>query len=45
METAAEMDRRYRANPSGVGTLHCIPLVLKDNFNTADMPTSGAMSA
>jgi hypothetical protein len=41
METAAEMDRRYRANPSGVGALHCIPLVLKDNFNTADMPTSG----
>ena len=41
METAAEMDRRYRANPSVVGTLHCIPLVLKDNFNTADMPTSG----
>src|SRR4029453_14755401 len=41
METAAEMDRQYRANPAGVGTLHCIPLVLKDNFNTADMPTTG----
>src|SRR4026207_526658 len=37
METAAEMDRQYRANPAGVGTLHCIPLLLKDNFNTADM--------
>jgi amidase len=41
MATAAEMDRQYRANPAGVGTLHCIPLVLKDNFNTADMPTTG----
>src|SRR5262245_57044037 len=41
METAAEMDRQYRANPAGVGTLHCIPRVLKANFNTADMPTTG----
>src|SRR5262245_24200579 len=40
METAAEMDRQYRANRAGVGALHCIPLVLKDNFNTADMPTT-----
>jgi amidase len=39
--TAGEMDRQYRAHPSAVGSLHCIPLVLKDNFNTADMPTSG----
>ncbi|MDQ5873356.1 MAG: amidase family protein, partial [Acidobacteriota bacterium] len=41
METAAEMDRQYRANSSAVGSLHCVPLVLKDNFNTADMPTTG----
>jgi amidase len=40
-ETAAEMDRQYGANRAGVGALHCIPLVLKDNFNTADMPTTG----
>src|SRR5258705_11026775 len=40
METAAAMDRQYRANRAGVGALHCIPLVLKDNFNTADMPTT-----
>ena len=30
----------YAANPSGVGPLHCVPIVLKDNFNTADMPTT-----
>jgi len=41
METAGEMDRQYRANRTAVGALHCIPLVLKDNFNTADMPTTG----
>src|SRR2546428_10316290 len=41
MKTAAEMDRRYKANPSGAGPLHCVPIVLKDNFNTFDMPTTG----
>ena len=41
METAAEMDRRYTANPSGAGPLHCVPIILKDNFNTFDMPTTG----
>ena len=40
MEIAAEMDRAYAANPSAVGPLHCVPIVLKDNFNTADMPTT-----
>ncbi len=41
VETAAAMDRQYAANPSAVGTLHCVPIVLKDNFNTSDMPTTG----
>src|SRR6516225_1901545 len=27
------------------GTLHCIPLILKDNFDTADMPTTGGSSS
>ena len=35
------MDRRYKANPSGAGPLHCVPIILKDNFNTFDMPTTG----
>jgi Asp-tRNA(Asn)/Glu-tRNA(Gln) amidotransferase A subunit family amidase len=38
---AADMDRAYAANRNGVGALFCIPIVLKDNFDTADMPTSG----
>ncbi len=41
MEIAAEMDRQYRANAAGSGSLHCIPIILKDNFNTFDMPTTG----
>jgi amidase len=40
LETAAEMDRRYKADRAKVGPLHCIPTILKDNFNTADMPTT-----
>jgi amidase len=41
VEIAAEMDRSYRESPAGVGSLHCIPIILKDNFNTFDMPTTG----
>jgi amidase len=41
LDIAAEMDRSYRADPAGAGPLHCIPIILKDNFNTSDMPTSG----
>jgi len=40
MQIAAAMDR-----PGGPGaaraSLHCIPVILKDNYNTADMPTTG----
>jgi Asp-tRNA(Asn)/Glu-tRNA(Gln) amidotransferase A subunit family amidase len=41
MEIAADKDRQYRTNRASTGPLHCIPIVLKDNFNTADMPTTG----
>src|SRR5215813_11728949 len=41
MELAAEMDRNYKADPASAGPLHCIPIILKDNFNTYDMPTTG----
>jgi amidase len=42
LETAEEMDARYALAPSGIRPLHCIPLILKDNFDTADLPTTGA---
>src|SRR6185295_9771814 len=41
MEAAAELDRQYKSNRSGAGALHCIPIVIKDNFDTSDMPTTG----
>ena len=34
------MDRLDRATRAR-RPLHCIPVVLKDNFDTADMPTTG----
>src|SRR5258706_6391756 len=41
MDIAAEMDRGYRTSPASGGPLHCIPVILKDNFNTFDLPTTG----
>ena len=40
LDTAAEMDR---LDPAAAARrpLHCIPVVLKDNYDTADMPTTG----
>lgn len=39
-----EADRLDREAARGAErqALHCIPLILKDNFDTADMPTTGA---
>src|SRR6516225_3473611 len=43
----AEADQRDAdyARLGPVGPLHCIPLVLKDNYNTADLPTTGGSAA
>ena len=35
------MDRSYAANRAEAGPLHCVPVILKDNYDTADMPTTG----
>src|SRR5438876_11359676 len=40
LETAAEMDRLAAADKLR-SPLHCIPVILKDNYDTADMPTTG----
>lgn len=40
METAAQMDTLDTAARAR-RPLHCIPVILKDNFHTADMPTTG----
>ena len=43
----AEADRldAERAAGAAIGPLHCVPLVLKDNYNTADLPTTGGSAA
>jgi len=40
LETAAEMDRLDAAAVAR-RPLHCVPVILKDNYDTADMPTTG----
>ena len=35
------MDRLAAAGNRALRPLHCIPVVVKDNYNTADMPTTG----
>ncbi len=40
LDVAAEMDKRRGAGAARP-PLHCIPLILKDNYDTADMPTTG----
>ena len=41
MDEAARLDALYAADRGRAGRLHCVPVILKDNFDTADMPTTG----
>ncbi len=41
---AERLDAVY-ARSGPVGPLHCIPLVLKDNYNTSDLPTTGGSAS
>ena len=44
LTVASDLDRRYRQS-GPVGPLHCVPVIVKDNYETADMPTSaGSLS-
>ena len=45
LEEAARLDAAFAANRERAGPLHGIPLVLKDNFNTRDLPTTGGNTA
>lgn len=40
-DTAREMDLLYAGDGGEDRPLHCIPVIVKDNFDTADMPTTG----
>src|SRR6202050_4775576 len=41
LEEAAALDEHFRKTGNFVGPLHGIPVLLKDNINTNDMPTTG----
>ena len=40
-EEAAALDKYFRRTGKFIGPLHGIPVLLKDNVNTKDMPTTG----
>ena len=42
--TAQQLDHEYQQSGE-LKKLHCIPVILKDNFNTADMPTEAGSIA
>jgi amidase len=44
LNQAAALDRAYQSSGL-VGPLHGIPLIVKDNLNTKDMPTTGGSDA
>ncbi len=44
LKTADDLDRRFRAS-GPVGPLHCVPVIVKDNYETADMPTTAGSLA
>ena len=42
--TADDLDRRFRQS-GPAGAMHCVPVIVKDNFETVDMPTTaGSLS-
>jgi Asp-tRNA(Asn)/Glu-tRNA(Gln) amidotransferase A subunit family amidase len=44
LAAADDLDRRYRQS-GPVGPLHCVPTIVKDNYETADLPTTaGSLS-
>ncbi|MBC6463501.1 amidase family protein [Actinomadura sp. HBU206391] len=45
MAQARARDAAYRRARGHVGELHCVPVVLKDNIETADLPTTGGSKA
>ena len=45
IDEAARLDAEYQSRQGKVGPLHGIPIVLKDNFNTRDLPTTGGSVA
>jgi len=43
LKTADALDAKY-AQSGPTGPLHCVPIIVKDNYDTIDMPTSAGCS-
>jgi amidase len=44
LKDADDLDRRFKAS-GPVGPMHCVPVIVKDNYETVDMPTTaGSLS-
>jgi Asp-tRNA(Asn)/Glu-tRNA(Gln) amidotransferase A subunit family amidase len=44
LKTADDLDRQFRQGGL-VGPMHCVPVIVKDNYETSDMPTTaGSLS-
>jgi amidase len=44
-DVADSLDRRFRTERRLSGPLHCVPMIVKDNFETVDLPTTaGSLS-
>jgi len=41
LDIAQHKDEAYRRDPTAMGPLHGIPIIVKDNYDTVDMPTTG----
>src|SRR4051812_17144262 len=44
LKTADDLDRRFRQS-GPVGPMHCVPVLVKDNYETIDMPTTAGSLA
>ena len=40
LKVADDLDRRFRAS-GPVAPMHCVPVIVKDNYETVEMPTTG----
>ena len=44
LKDADDLDRRFRQS-GPVGPMHCVPVLVKDNYETIDMPTTAGSLA